>query len=457
MSDSLSRSNENLLQLGDEIVQFALKAGADVAEAVIEEGTHLVAKTRLKHPELVEEASSRSLGLRVIIGKQAAYTYTSDMREQGKERLIRDAIELAKLSQPDPFIAFPPVDKLATSYPNLDTFDEKVSLIDAKEALKKAERAEEAALQKDPRITNSEGATFASVQGKSVLVTSRGFRGVTQGTYFSIGVGPIADDKDGKKRQGYHWSAKRHIDDVECLEQVGLKAAEKAIKKIGSKKIKTTVLPVVFDPEAGSSILSLFAGCIVGSSIWRKSSYLAGRIHTLVANPFVHIIDNPLAERAPGSRPFDGEGLVSKCNHVVEKGKLQTYLLDSYSANKLGMTSTASASRSSSGAVGPATTNFILEPGSISADEIIEDTKKGVYITDMMGFGFNSVTGDFSRGASGFLIENGRLSYPVSEITISLNLDNLFKNIDAIANDLELKSSIATPTFRVRNMTIAGE
>jgi PmbA protein len=203
-------------------------------------------------------------------------------------------------------------------------------------------------------------------------------------------------------------------------------------------------------------MLGLVASCIMGSSIWRKSSYLAGREGTQIASELVTIVDDPLIKRAPGSRPYDGEGLASRKNVVVEKGKLLMYLCDSYSARKLERASTASASRGASGGVGPSTTNFILEPTKTPAADIVKNTASGLYVTDMMGFGFNAVTGDFSRGASGFWIENGALAFPVSEVTISLNLDDLLKRIDAVGDDLDLRSSTASPTFRVSRMTIAG-
>jgi PmbA protein len=213
---------------------------------------------------------------------------------------------------------------------------------------------------------------------------------------------------------------------------------------------------VVFDPDAARSIIGMLGGCVMGSSIWRKQSYLVDRVGTQVASDLVTIVDDPFLPRAPGSRPFDGEGLLSRRNVVVEKGKLCTYLLDSYSARKLGLASTASASRGGSGGVGPSTTNFVLQPSGVSPDDILASTKRGLLVTEMMGFGFNAVTGDFSRGASGFWIEDGKIVHPVSEVTISLNVDELFKRIDAVGDDLDLRTSTASPTIRVSAMTIAG-
>ncbi|MBX3248769.1 MAG: TldD/PmbA family protein [Myxococcales bacterium] len=449
---------EDLLQVADEVVAAAQQAGATVAEASVRSGRHLSTKVRLREPELVEEAASRSLGLRVMVGQQVAVTYTSDLSPAGRARLVEDALELAKLSQPDPF-AGPPDPSLLSrpeQHVDLDTFDATMDAMEAADALARARDGEDAALTYDPRITNSEGSTFSRASGESVLVTSGGFRGTSHGTYASLVVSPVADDADGKKRSGYHWAAKRHLAELADARSVGEEAARRTLRKLGATKIASTEMPVVFDPDTARSILGLLASCVNGSSIWRRSSYLEGRLGSAVASPLVTIVDDPLIPKAPGSRAFDGEGLLSRRTVVVEKGELKTYLLDSYAARKLSMESTASASRGSSGGVSPSTTNFVLQPGAMSREALLAGTPRGLYVTEMMGFGFNAVTGDFSRGAAGFLIENGELTRPVSEVTISLNLDEILKRIDAVADDLDLRTATASPTFRVSGMTIAG-
>jgi PmbA protein len=386
-------------------------------------------------------------------------TYTSDFSAAGRARLVEDVIELAKLSQPDPFAGPPDPSLLSKSeqHVDLDVYDPKMDALTAAEALARAKDGEDAALNYDPRITNSEGATFTRASGESVLVTSGGFRGTTRGTYASLVVSPVADDADGKKRSGYHWAAKRHLAELEEARGVGEEAARRTLRKLGASKIASCELPVVFDPDTARSLLGLLASCVNGGSIWRRSSYLLERLGTKVASDLVTVIDDPLIPKAPGSRPFDGEGLLSRRNVVVENGVLKTYLMDTYAAKKLSMESTASASRGSSGGVGASTTNFVLQPGTISREQLLKDTKRGLYVTEMMGFGFNAVTGDFSRGASGFLIEDGELTQPVSEVTISLNLDEILQRIDAVADDLDLRTSTASPTFRVSAMTIAGK
>jgi PmbA protein len=447
-----------LVELGQSVVERARAAGADVAEASVHSGSHLSVKVRMREPELVEEAGSRALGLRVMVGKRVASTYTSDLSEAGQRLLIEDALELAKLSEPDEFAGPPDPSTLSKpgEWADLDTFDDAVSEITADEALQRALDGERAAFDFNARITNSEGASFTRARGMSALVTSGGFSGGDVGTYASIVVTPVADDEGGKKRRGYHWSASRHYAELEPSQAVGEEAARRTLAQLGAKKLPTQELPVIFDKDAARSIVGLLAGCVLGGSIWRKSSYLVDRLGSKVASDLVTIIDNPLLTRGPGSRAFDGEGLISRRNIVVQDGKLQTYLLDTYSARKLGLQSTGSASRSPSGGISPSTSNLTLQPGTISRDDLIADTKHGLYVTGMMGFGFNSVTGDFSRGASGFLIENGELGHAVSEVTISLNLDDLLQRIDAVANDIDHRTSIASPTFRVASMTLAG-
>ncbi len=447
-----------LLELGDRILAMATKGGVSVAECMLRSGAELSARVRLEKPELVEEAAHRSAGLRVMKGKQVATTSTSDLTEGGIARFVADAIELVELSQEDPFAgpADPSLLVDASQAPDLDLFDPKGGSVDAAQAIAIGKIAEKAARDFDPRISNSEGATFSRTAGGVALVLSNGFRGAYKGSYQSLSVVPLAEDDGGKKRRGYHWTAKRFLEELEDPKKVGEEAARRTLRKLGAKSITTCEVPVVFDPDAARSILGMLAGCIMGSSIWRKSSYLAEREGTEVASSLVTVVDDPLLPRAPGSRPYDGEGLASRKNMVVEKGVLRTFLCDSYSGRKLSRPSTGNASRGGSAGVSCSTTNFILQPGTDSNAAIVKGTKQGLYVTEMMGFGFNAVTGDFSRGASGFWIENGELAYPVSEVTISLNVDELWKRIDAVGSDLDLRTATAAPTIRVAKMTVAG-
>jgi PmbA protein len=449
-----------LLELGTRILHMATdRGGRDlIAECVLRSGAELSARVRKGEPELVEEAGTRAAGLRVIQRNRVASTSTSDLTEPGIERFVSDAIELVGLSQEDPFSG-PADPKLLcnpSEAPNLDLYDPAGGSVDAAGAIAVAKEGETAALTFDPRITNSEGATFGRMAGGVAMVLSSGFSAAYAGSYQSLSVVPLAADEGGKNRRGYHWTARRHLAELDPPAVVGREAARRTLRKLGARTVRTCEVPVVFDPDAARSILGLLAGGVMGSAIWRKASYLVGREGTRVASDLVTVVDDPLIVRAPGSRPFDGEGLASRKNIVVERGVLLAYLCDSYSARKLGRESTASASRGGGAGVGPATSNFVLQPGSDSNDAIVKGTKSGLYVTEMMGFGYNAVTGDFSRGASGFWIDEGELAYPVSEVTISLNVDELWQSVDAVGSDLDMRTATASPTIRVAKMTVAG-
>jgi PmbA protein len=456
----MQRELTELLALGDRIVQMTrARGGSDlVAECVLRSGTELSARVRKGEPELVEEAGTRAAGLRVIRGKRVASTSTSDLTDSGIERFVSDAIELGELSQEDPF-AGPADPKLLcdpAAAPDLDLYDPAGGSVDAARAIAVATEAEAAALAFDPRINNSEGATFGRTAGGVAIVLSSGFRAAYAGSYQSLNVVPVAADEGGKNRRGYHWTARRHLAELDSPVEVGQEAARRTLRKLGARTVRTCEAPVVFDPDAARSILGLLAGCVMGSAIWRQASYLVGREGSRVASSLITVQDDPLMVRAPGSRPFDGEGLMSRRNVVVDKGILLTFLCDSYSARKLGRESTGSASRGGGAGVSPSTSNFVLQPGSDSNEAIIRGTQQGLYVTEMMGFGFNAVTGDFSRGAAGFWIDGGELAYPVSEVTISLNVDELWQSIDAVGSDLDMRTATASPTIRVAKMTIAG-
>jgi PmbA protein len=457
MSEKNSDPTPRLLELASDLVSRARKLGADVAEASARTGWELSAKVRLGKVELVEEAGHHGVSLRVIRGGRVATTSTSDLTPRGLERCVADALELCALSEPDAFAGPAAPEQLSQPpHPDLELLDESIDAIDAEQAITQARIAEQAALDFDPRIKLSEGATYSRTSGASAMVLSVGFEGAVRGSYAALSVAPVVEDEGGKKRRGHYYSASRRHRDLESSEFIGQEAARRTLRKLGAQKLATTEAAVVFDPDVARSLVGSLAGCIVGGALWRKSSYLLEREGSQVASSLVTIVDDPLVLRGPGSRAFDGEGLRSRKNVVVESGVLKSFLLDCYSARKLGRQSTASASRSG-GSIGASTSNFILQPGDAKASDIVKSTARGLYVTEMMGFGFNPITGDFSRGAAGFWIENGELAFPVSEVTISSTLDAMLKSIDAVGDDLELKTSTAAPTVRVASMTISGK
>lgn len=457
VENATTARGQRMLELAQQVVERATAAGAETAEAMGRTQRDLSVKVRMGETEMIEEAGSSALGLRILKGGRSATTSTSDLTADGMARLVDDALDLVKLSEPDPESAPPDPSQLADDPPDLDLYDPGLEALGGAEALALALEAESAARGLDARITNSEGATVGRTVGYTAFATSAGFARGFPGSYLSVVVQPLADDDGGKKRVGFHWDARRHRAALADPRSVGEEAARRTLAKLGAAKIPTAELPVVFSPDAGRGLLSLLCGCITGSAVYKRQSYLADAEGRSVASDRVHVVDDPTLPRAPASRPFDGEGLPSRRNRVIDGGRLETFLLDMYSARRLGKPgSTASASRGVGGRPTVAPTNFHLLPGDADPDAIVSEVERGLYVTSTMGFGFNAVTGDFSRGAEGFLIEDGELTKPVGEITISLGFPELWSRVDAVGADLDPKTGVATPTFRVRSMTVAG-
>lgn len=437
------------------MLSLSLRAGADAAEVLVRDGRELEVKVRLGEPELVKEAGSRGLGLRVIKDHRAAVTYTSDFSEAALAQLARETVELALLAEPDPLADLPAQEEMAREIPELDLWDDAVLDLSVADAIARARAGEASALKFDKRVTNSDGAVFGRTVGASAFASSAGFSGGYRGTHVSLAVEPICDDEGGKKRNGVYWTSSRFAAGLLDAEAVGLEAARRTVAKLGSRKIPTCEVPVVFSPEAGRGLVGQFAGVMSGGAVWRRSTYLAEREGTAVASALCEIVDDPLLPRGPASRPFDGEGLRTRTNVLVTGGVLKTFLCDVFAARKLGRRSTGSAGRGVGGGPHVTTSNLILRPGRTPAAEL-ERLPRGLYVTDLMGFGFNSVTGDYSQGANGFWIENGERAFPVSEITVSANFDDLWKAVDALGDDLDRRSSVQVPTFRVARMTVGG-
>jgi PmbA protein len=442
-------------RLAEQMLAYAKKAGADGAEVLVRDGTELEVKVRLGEPELVKEAGSRALGLRVLRDHRAAVTYTSDFAPAAMEQFARDSVELAALAEPDPTADLPAGDEMARELPDLDLWDDAVLGLDVAEGIRRARIAEDAARKLDTRVTNSDGSIFGRSVAASAFATSAGFSGSNRGTHVSLSVEPICDDADGKKRNGSYWTGARFAAALLPPETVGLEAARRTLAKLGTRKIPTGEAPVVISSDAGRGLLGQLAGVMSGGAVWRRSTYLAEREGTPIASPLVEIVDDPLVRRGPGSRPYDGEGLASRPNVLVSGGVLRTFLCDVYAGRKLNRRSTGSAARGIGGSPHVSVSNLILRAGRTPAAEL-EKLERGLYVTELMGFGFNAVTGDYSQGAAGFWIEGGARAYPVGEITISANFDDLWKGIDAVGDDLDARSSVQCPSFRVGRMMIAG-
>jgi len=454
----MSDSTDSMIATAESVVARARDLGADTAEVLLVTHRELTAKIRLGRPELVAQASSRSLGLRVIREQCSAVCHTADLSGAALDEFAAQAVAAARLSEPDPDSAPPDPGDLAGpgDRPDLDIHDPAMAEVDADRALAMAVAGEQAARDYDPRITNSEGATCSIAAGHRILVTSGGFSGNYGGTFASLVVEPVADDADGKKRNGHWWDGRRHLSGLASPKDIGLEAARRTVEQLGARKIASRQAPVIFSPEAGAQVVSTLFGVISGGAAYRHSTYLLERENTAIASGLVTVVDDPLLSGGPGSRPFDGEGLASRKNVVVDHGTFTGFLCDTYAGRRLGRPSTASAGRGISSPPGVSSSNFYLAPGDVTPEALLADTDQAFYVTRLMGFGFNPVTGDFSKGAEGFWIEKGKRAFPVSEVTISATLDELLLSVDAVANDLDHRSSTASPTFRVKSMTIAG-
>lgn len=433
----------------------AKRHGATAAEVLGVSAESLSAGVRLGEVEKLKSSRERRLGLRVFVGQSSATVSTAEMERASLAEFIEESVKLARLTAADPWSGLPDAALHPKSYPDLQLSDDESGIVPADRALAIARSAERAALSHDPRIKNSEGAEFNSGRYAILFANSQGFCGDYEGTSFSLGVAPIAQD-DGAMQIGYWYTSNRRFAKLDDAEATGITAAKRAVRRLGARKIKTTRAPIVFDPDMAAGLIRTLAGAASGPSLYKGASFLVDRLGTEVAAPAVTIIDDGRMPGGLGSKPFDGEGLPTNRKSLVEKGVLKTYLLDSYSARKLKMQPTGNASRSVGAAPGVSTTNLYLDPGTYAPDQIIGSVKSGLYLTEMIGFGVNLVTGDYSRGAGGMWIENGELAYPVQEITIAGNLNQMFRAVEMVGNDLRWRSSVASPTLKIAEMTIAG-
>jgi PmbA protein len=442
-----------------ELAQWALDCarakGASAVEVLTLTAEALNAGVRLGEVEKLKSSRERRVGLRVFVGKSSACASTAELSQDGLERFIEDTIALARVTAADPWSGLPAPELHPREIPELKLEDAKHGVIGAERALEMARRAEQAAVTSHPSITNSEGAEFSSGWHRLTLVNSQGFCAAYNATSYSLVVIPIAQ-ASGSMQRDYWYSAARHYERLKPPEEVGAIAGQRARRRLGARKVRTCKVPVIFDSETASSLLGNVAAAVCGHALYTGASFLKDKLGARIAAPTVSLIDDPTLVGALGSKPFDGEGAASHPKSLITQGYLKSYLLDSYSARKLGLTSTGNASRTIGGPPSAAPTNLYLEPGPHSPQEIIGSVKRGLLVTELIGFGVNLVTGDYSRGAVGFWIEDGELAYPVEEITIAGNLAQMMRDIEMIGNDLEWRSSVASPTVKIAEMTVAG-
>jgi PmbA protein len=446
----------DLLGVAQQLVERAVAAGARAADAVVAESDGLSVGVRLGEVEKLKRARQRRAGLRVFVGDSTAIVSTADLTADGLAELAGLACGLARSTAPDPHAGLPdPADLATNGAGDLSLDDPAVAALAPETAIAWAREAESAALGASPEITNSEGAEAGAEAGSVAYASSLGFASSYRGSHASLSVTPVGTRDGGMQRDSWY-TVHRHLSGLEAPARVGAEAARRTLRRLGARRAPTCQCPVVFDPETAATLLRHLAGAISGSALYRKMSFLLDQLGQPIASAAVTVVDDPLRPAGPASRPFDGEGVAQRRRTIVERGTLVSYLLDSYSARRLGLRTTGHASRGVGDAPGAGPTNFHLTPGPHSPEAIIASVSSGLYVTELIGFGVNGVTGDYSRGAAGLWIEGGELRYPVEEITIAGNLRDMLRDVEMVGNDLDPRTSVASPTIKIGKMTVAG-
>jgi PmbA protein len=471
----------DLRQLASDVLARALKAGATDAEAVVYEGDEFNSRVRLGQVETLKESGSRAVGLRVFIasglGSQAANrtasTSSSDFSGESIDRLVSGAVTLARITSEDPFAGLPEEGEFGQhDVAEQHLYFDDVNLQAPSARIEMARQVEAASMAFDTRIQNSGGGDFDAATSHKIMMNSRGFTGEYRRSYCGFSAQPIAHDADGKMQRNYWYSAARTTRLLEDPVAIGQEAARRTLRRLGARRVPTQQAPVVFSAEIARGIIGNIFDAANGDAIYRHATFFADMLGQRVAGENITVIDDgtlvfsheskdgdhpqPIRTGGFGTSPFDGEGLPTRRTVLIENGILKNYVMNTYTARKLGMASTGNASRSLASNPGIGAGNFFLEPGTLTPEQIIGDVKQGLYVTETMGFGVNLVTGDYSQGAAGLWIENGELAFPVEEITIAGNLKHMYQNISAIGNDLTFRSASAAPTLRVEGMMIAG-
>ncbi len=446
-----------LLNLAEDVVQLAKRHGATDADVLVATGTEFEVTVRKGEIDKLLEAGSRALGLRVLVDGRSAISYTSDFSRDALQALAAQTVDLARITDPDPANGLPEPEAWAQRFSgDLELYDPTIESIGNDLKLEFARRCEAAAFDHDPRITNSDGATCSTEIGARALVNSRGFAGAYRSSAASLQIEVMADDEDGKKRNDAWYTLDRFFSALQPPEEVGRIAAERALIQLGARKVNTREVPVVWENRLVQRLLGIIARAASGEALYRRQTFLVNMEGEPIAAPLVNVVDDPLIPRRLGSRPFDGEGVTSRRNEIIVEGVFRGFLFDCYTARKTGRQTTGSATRGVGSAPSVGTSNLIMEPGASTCEEIIASVQDGLFLTNLMGFGVNVTTGDFSQGAAGRWIENGKLTYPVTEINVSGNLRDMLQGIDMIGNDLFVLGGTAAPTLRMNRLMVSG-
>ena len=441
--------------LAADIVKQALAAGATDAECTISEGDEFSASVRLRELETLKEAGSRAAGLRILQGRHTGSAYTSDLSADGLRHMVRSAMELAEITSEDPHAGLPDPSDLGSVAGDLGLYCNDVEHLETELKIDTARRAEDAALRTDARITNSEGASFDTHLGSRAFANSRGFAGQYRSSYCSLSVVPVAREGESMERD-YWFSTARGFAGLEKPEDIGRIAAGRALRRLGAVKVETRKVPVVFEPRTARALLDHIFDAVHGGAVYRNESFLAGKLGERIASEKLTVIDDGTIPGLFGTSPFDDEGVPTRRTVVIENGVLRSYLLNTYTARKLGLKTTGNASRGLAGNAGVGNGNLYIEKGAATPEQLIAGIRDGFYVTELMGFGANIVTGDYSRGAAGLWIRNGELAFPVSEVTIAGTLQQMLLDLEAVGADFEFRGSMAAPTLVIAEMTVGG-
>jgi PmbA protein len=447
----ISKEAANDIDLLQDLVARAKKAGADAADAVLFEGVSLSHARRLGKVEKLERSESQDLGLRVLIGKRQAIVSSSDRSAKMLAELVERTLAMAKAVPEDPFCGLADPNEITREWPSLDMLDPEEPSADV--LIERARAAEDAALAV-PGVTNSEGAEAGWGRSRIALAASNGFAGAYAGSSHGVSASVIGGSGTQMERD-YDFASAVYAADLRDPSEIGRSAGERAVKRLGARKMPTGRCTVMFDPRVARGFISHLLGAISGPSIARGTSFLRDKLGQRIFPEAITITEDPHRQRGHRSKPFDAEGLANRRRALVDRGVLTTWLLDLRSARQLGLQSTGHAARGTASPPGPSATNIWIEPGTMSPAELMSDIKSGFYVTEMMGMGVNGLTGDYSRGAAGFWIENGQIAFPVSEMTVAGNLNDMFARL-TVADDLEFRTGADSPTLRIDDLTVAG-
>lgn len=447
---------DELKERAQHIVDHAMKLGASAVDGFIREDENFSVRVRQGDVETLKESVARSLRLRIFVGRKTASSQSSDLSLAVVDKLVEETLEMARLTSEDESSGLPDSEMYPHHIPDLQLADPSWNKLAPEDRIDLARRAEAASLAADSSITNSGGGIFEWERSRTVLANSVGFVGAYEETVGYIVASPIAE-RNGAMQQDSWFSITRHQDRLETPEQVGQRAAERVLRRLGARKISTSRVPVVFDPLTARTLVKHIFDAVSGDAIYRKRSFLAGKLGESVASSKVSLVDDALRIGGLGSRPFDDEGIATQQTSIIEDGVLQNYVQSAYTGRRLNARPTGNGTRTGSGSIVAGPTNFYMKPGEATAEEIIASVKSGLYVVELIGSSVNVINGDYSRGVTGLWIENGKLTYPVHEVTIAGNLRQMLQDITMVGGDIAFVGSVCSPSVKISSMTVSGE